>query len=74
MTKNLRIDKFGYRPGEAAFALGSEKLLQECVKAEWLRPILKRHKLTLYAQSDIARCWARILSGETPTCGAEAAK
>jgi len=62
------INKLGYRPKEAAFALGSEKLLQECIEAGWLRPIVKRHKLTLYAQSDIAKCWARILAGEVPCC------
>ena len=66
MNKNLTIQKFGYRPDEAAFALGSEKLLQECVGAGWLRPTVKRHKLTLYAVSDITRCWARILGGEVP--------
>jgi hypothetical protein len=66
MKKNVVLDKFGYRPDEAAFALGSEKLFQECVQAAWLKPIIKRHKLTLYAQRDIARCWARILAGELP--------
>lgn len=66
MTKNVSINKMGYRPSEAAFALGSEKLLQECVDAGWLKPIVKRHKLTLYAISDIMRCWARMLGGELP--------
>jgi hypothetical protein len=66
MLKNTLLNKFGYRPDEAAFALGSEKLLQECVAADWLKPIVKRHKLTLYAISDITRCWARILGGELP--------
>ena len=66
MTKNISLTKLGYRPEEAAHALGSEKLLQECVEAGWLKPIIKRHKLTLYALSDITRCWARILGGELP--------
>jgi len=66
MTKNVTLQKFGYRPEEAAFALGSEKLLQECVEAGWLKPIIKRHKLTLYALSDITRCWAPMLGGEVP--------
>jgi hypothetical protein len=66
MTKNVSINKLGYRPDEAAYAIGSEKLLQECVDAGWLKAIVKRHKLTLYAASDIARCWARILGGELP--------
>jgi len=59
--------KYGLRPNEAAFALGSEKLLKECVAAGWIKPIVKRHKLTLYDRADIASCWARILGGEVPT-------
>lgn len=59
--------KYGFRPKEAAFALGSEKLLEECVEAGWLKPIIQRHKLTLYDRGHIASCWARILGGETPT-------
>jgi hypothetical protein len=66
MSKNIPINKLGYRPDEGAFVLGSEKLFQECVEAGWLRPVVKRHKLTLYAYSDITRCWARIQGGETP--------
>jgi hypothetical protein len=58
--------KYGFRPPEAADALGSEKLLAECVTAGWIKPVLKRHKLTLYDRADIATCWARILAGELP--------
>jgi len=59
--------KYGFRPPEAAHALGSEKLLAECVLAGWIKPVLKRHKLTLYDRADIAQCWTRILAGEVPT-------
>jgi hypothetical protein len=59
--------KYGYRPPEAAYALGSEKLLAECVAAGWIKPTVKRHKLTLYDRGDIASCWSRILAGEMPT-------
>jgi hypothetical protein len=59
--------KFALRPPEAAYALGSEKLLTECVDAGWIKPIVKRHKLTLYDRGDIASCWARILGGEVPS-------
>jgi hypothetical protein len=58
--------KYGFRPPEAAFALGSEKLLDECVAAGWIKPAVKRHKLTLYDRGDIASCWSRILAGEVP--------
>jgi hypothetical protein len=58
--------KYGFRPNEAAYALGSEKLLQEVVAAGWLKPVIRRHKLTLYDRGDIAAVWSRILSGEIP--------
>ena len=71
MKKNVLTNipittKYGFRPQEAAFALGSEKLLEECVEAGWLKPIIQRHKLTLYDRGHIASCWARILAGEMP--------
>ena len=61
------LPKFGLRPGEAAFALGSPKILEECVEGGWLKPIIQRHKLTLFDAGDVARCWARILAGEVPS-------
>jgi hypothetical protein len=67
MIKSPNTIKYGFRPPEAAYALGSEKLLAECVAAEWIKPIVKRHKLTLYDRADIATCWSRILAGEMPT-------
>ena len=59
--------KYGYRPPEAADALGSEQLLKECVAAGWIKPTVKRHKLTLYDRGNIAACWSRILAGEMPS-------
>jgi hypothetical protein len=59
--------KYGFRPPEAAEVLGSEKLLAECVTAGWIKPVIKRHKLTLYDRADIASCWTRLLAGEVPT-------
>jgi hypothetical protein len=58
--------KLGYRPDEAATMLGSEQLLNECVAAGWIKPVMQRHKLTLYDGGALAKCWARILAGEVP--------
>ena len=63
------ITKYGFRPKEAAYALGSEKLLEEVVAAGWLKPVVRRHKLTLYDGRDIAVVWTRILGGESPLNG-----
>lgn len=63
------MTKYGFRPPEAAYAFGSQKLLEEFVAAGWLKPVIQRHKLTLYDRGDIAACWARIVNGEIPLNG-----
>ena len=62
----LADSKLGYRLEEAEFVLGSSQLLAEMTAAGWLRPVIHRHKLTIFDRGDIARAWARILSGEEP--------
>jgi len=59
--------KYGFRPPEAADLFGSQQLLAECVAAGWIKPVVQRHKLTLYDRGHLAACWARILAGEVPT-------
>jgi hypothetical protein len=58
--------KHGLHPEEAAAALGSVQLFRELVAAHWIKPVVKRHKLTLYDREDLARCWARLCQGEHP--------
>lgn len=58
--------KYGLRPHEASFALGSEVLLDAAKSAGWIQPKIQQHKLTLYDAGDVARVWSRICAGETP--------
>ena len=58
--------KYGLRPAEVAYAFGSQKLFHECLEAAWLKPVVQRHKLTLFDRDEVALCWARILRGEKP--------
>ena len=58
--------KLGFRRDEAADALGSVQLLEDMVRAGWLKPVVNRHKLVLFDRGDIQRVWARILAGEMP--------
>lgn len=74
MKQKFHTPKFGLRPDEAAFALGSEQILIECVEADWIRPVVQRHRLTLYDAGDVARCWARLVSGEVPSSGGNISK
>lgn len=57
---------FGLRPEKAAAEIGSKQLLDECVAAGWIKPVVQRHKLTLYDYTALAKCWARIAGGELP--------
>lgn len=67
MSENkFTVPKFGLRPDEAAYAIGSDKLFEECVAAGWIKPRVSRHKLTIYDRSDVAALWARIAGGEQP--------
>jgi hypothetical protein len=65
--------KFGLRPEEFSTAVGSVQLAKEMQNAGWIKPVVQRHKLVLFDAGDVARCWARILSGELPTasCGTD---
>lgn len=58
--------KQGYRPEEAADYVGSKQLFAEMVAGDWIKPVLSRNKIVLYDAGALAKCWARILSGEEP--------
>ena len=60
------LKKLGLRPDEVDFILGSRVLREELVAAGWLRPVIQRHKLTLFDAAEVNRAWARILAGESP--------
>jgi hypothetical protein len=58
--------KLGFRPDEAAAAVGSPQLLEDMVREHGLKPVVSRHKLVLFDRGDLIRAWARILAGEMP--------
>ena len=63
------VPRYGMRPPEVAEAFGSRVLFEEAVKAGLLKPMISRHKLTIYDSGAVARAWARILAGELPEEG-----
>ena len=65
-TPDASSMKLGYRPAEAAAALGSRQLLDDAVRGGWIKPVVNRHKLVLFDRADLLRLWARIISGEMP--------
>jgi hypothetical protein len=67
MKTDLASLKLGLRPDEAALVIGSEQLFREMLDAGWIKPVLRRHKITLYDRAQLAHAWARILSGEVPS-------
>ena len=66
-TLSLLADvKLGFRTDEATFVLGSSQLFAEMVAAQWIKPVVNRHKLQLFDRGDLSRAWARVLNGEEP--------
>ena len=61
-----RIQQLGLRPEDVAEVLGSVQLFRVMVDKGWLRPVIQRHKLTLFDAGDVAKAWCRILNGEDP--------
>jgi len=55
------------RHGEAAKLLTSRAVLLACQKAGWLKPCVRRKKLTVYNRADVMAAAQRILSGEYPS-------
>jgi hypothetical protein len=60
------LKKLGLRPDDVDFIFGSRILREEMVAAGWLKPVVRRHKLTLFDAGEVNRAWSRILSGELP--------
>lgn len=46
--------------------LARRALFDDMVKAEWIRPVVNRHKCKLYCLDDLRRCVTRIKRGEYP--------
>ena len=64
--KENSVIKLGYRPADVVQAFGSKALYHACLKAGWLTPIIRKHKLTLFAQEDVLAFYKRIAAGEMP--------
>ena len=54
------------RPPDAAAYVGGTGILKRFVLAKWLRPVVRRKRLTLYRRADLDSCCSRLDSGEFP--------
>jgi hypothetical protein len=69
----VKIEPILVRPVDAADMVGSAQLFDEMVKAGWIYPVMKRHKLTLYSVDNVRQCAAKLINGhELPTPEAQA--
>lgn len=62
----IGIKPLGLRPNQVAKIFGSHQIYLDTCRAGWLKPIIKRHKLTLYDHRAVKRVWERIRQGEDP--------
>lgn len=55
------------RPDVAQAIVGSAEFLKELEAAGWLKPVVRRNRLTLYSVRQLQRCAERLEAGETPS-------
>jgi hypothetical protein len=60
----VKAEPLFVRPKDAAAMLGSVELLDDVVKAGWLKAVVRRNRLTLYSVESIKHCAARLIVGE----------
>ncbi len=54
------------RPDEASRYVGGSGILKRFEEAQWLRPVVRRKRLTLYKRTDLDGCCLRLEEGEFP--------
>jgi hypothetical protein len=60
------IDPRLLRPDDASRYVGGEGMLKRFVDANWLKPVVRRKRLTLYRRADLDTCCSRLDAGEFP--------
>ena len=63
----VQIEPFMVRPEIAGALLGTPHLVQDMVKAGWIKPCYKVSRCTLYLVRDLKECAERLARGERPT-------
>jgi hypothetical protein len=67
--------KRGLSPIEAASYVGSKELLRQLERSGWVKPFIRRNRLTRYDLRDLDACMDRLKAGEVlPRQAAELVK
>ena len=59
------------RPEAAAKMVGSVEFLRELEAAGWIKPVIRRSRLTLYSVRHLQNCAYRLEAGEIPSSSKE---
>lgn len=62
----VSTEPLGLTPEQCCEIIPSPVLFKKLVSARWLKPVVDRHKATLYDYGDLKLCWARLRRGEYP--------
>jgi hypothetical protein len=54
------------RAAAAGDYVGCEGLLKLMKDAGWIKPVVQRHRMTIYRRSDLDACCSRLDAGEFP--------
>lgn len=60
----VQVQPFGVKRREAAQMVGGESILSELIQKEFVRPRIKRHKLTVFDVNELRAGWERL--GQCP--------
>ena len=66
MANKPLIKPLGMREPAVIEQVGSTALYRAMRADRWLVPVVNRHRLVLFDSGDVAKAWARIVSGELP--------
>jgi hypothetical protein len=57
------------RRDQAALRVGAAQLFTLMEKFKWIKPVVHKHRMTLFDSRDVERCIERIANGEYPSGG-----
>lgn len=66
MSRQVTIQPRLLRATDAYVLLGGRQVLEDCEAAQWIKPLQRRKRLTLYSAAHLHSCADRIERGEYP--------
>lgn len=60
------MNPLGIRRDQLGAHIGSEQIVRDMIAAGWLKPIVSRSNVSIYAAAHVAQAFSRLMAGELP--------